>query len=186
MERLILSVLLLLSLTTKAQTILNGKGVYEIIKVEQYEDVNSEILYDRTLVALSDIKGSSSHSKFNIDVAEKTGGIIVYKGELFIGYRKVNIAGGYNYFADLTLKVRCKDGRVQYTITVPTITPYWDGNLNITDKIPLTEILPEYKYNGKLGYVKKGLLQFAPEIYKYVTVFLDDIIKHTKNNEDDF
>ena len=46
MERLILSVLLLLSLTTKAQTILNGKGVYEIIKVEQYEDVNSEILYD--------------------------------------------------------------------------------------------------------------------------------------------
>ena len=186
MERSILSLLLMLCLTTKAQTMLNEKGVYEVIKVEQYEDLNAEVLYDRTLVALSDIKGSSSHSKFNIDVAEKTGGIIVYKGELFIGYHKVNISGGYNYFADLTLKVRCKDGRVQYTITVPTMTPYWDGNLNINDNIPLTVIMPDYKYKGKLSLVKKGLLQYAPEIANCVSVFLDDIIKHTKNFADDF
>lgn len=186
MRKLLIAMFLLSCLTTKAQTSLNERGVYEIIKVEQYEEVNAEALYERTLVALSDIKGSSSHSKFNIDVAEKDGGIIVYKGELFVGYRKVNISGGYNYFADLTLKVRCKDGRIQYTVTVPTMTPYWDGNLSITDKVPLTDIIPDYKYKGKLSLVKKGLLQFAPDIADCVSIFVDDVIKHTRNYADDF
>ena len=69
---------------------------------------------------------------------------------------------------------------------MPTVTPYWDGNLTINDKIPLTVIMPDYKYKGKLSFVKKGLLQYTPEIANYVSGFVDEIIEHTKNYADDF
>lgn len=177
----------LMALMIQAQTELNEKGEYELKIVREYVGLNAGSLFDRTLVALSDIKGGCEYSKFNYDVKEKDGGIIVYKGKLFVGYRKVNISGGYDYMADCTLKVRLKDGKAQYTMTVPTMTVYWAGNPEITDQVPLSNLLPEYNYKGKLYYVKKGFLEFAPKVSLAVQRFIDELCDKTaKGADDDF
>ena len=183
-----MTLFLAVGFAAKAQTVLNESGNYEHKVVEQYEGVNASDLFDRTLVALSDMIGSSKHSKFNFDVKEKDGGIIVYKGLLFVGFRKVNISGGYNYFADCTLKVRMKDGKAQYIVTVPSMTLTWDKNSQITEQVPLKSIIPEYNYKARLYYIKKGCIQYAPEIATRVKSFVEDLVAKTKNitTEDDF
>ena len=118
---LLMIMMVIAIITAKAQTPLNENGVYELKVVQEYENINANNIYERTLLALSDVMGSNKHSKTNIDVQDKEGGILVFKGRYFIGYRKVNVSGGYFHYADLTLKVRCKDGKAQITITVPTI-----------------------------------------------------------------
>ena len=177
--------LLAMVMLTNAQTELNAVGEYELKVVKEYPGVNAGAIFDRTLVALSEIKGNSEFSKFNFDVKEKDGGVIVYKGTLFVGYHKANFSGGYDYLADVTIKIRIKEGKAQYTITIPTMTLYWRGHPEITDQVPLTDILPEVNYKGKLYYVKKGFAQFAPEISKVAIEFIDDVAKKTATAADD-
>lgn len=167
------------------QTELNENGIYEAKVVKEYEGVGMGVLFDRTLVALSEIKGGGEFSKFNFDVKEKDGGIIVYKGTLLVGYRKVNFSGGYEFLADLTLKIRLKDGKAQYTATVPTMTLTWQGHPEITDQMPLTDILPEVNYKGHLYYTKKGLQEFAPKIAPSVMAFIDRLAAKTAAVADD-
>lgn len=171
---------------TYAQTELNEAGEYELKVVREYSGMSAENIFDKTLVALSEIKGGSEFSKFNFDVKERDGGIIVYKGKLFLGYREVNISGGYDYLADVTLKIRIKEGKAQYTITIPTMTLYWRGNPNITDQIPLTNVIPEVNYKGKLYFVKKGLKQFGLKIAVASKECIDTIVKKTTTIDDDF
>ena len=109
---LLLFSMLMACLTINAQTVLNESGVYELKVVEQYDSVKASTLYENSLIALSDVVGSREKSKTNIDVAEKEAGIIVYKGELYLGFRKVNMMCGYETFANFTLKVRCKDSKI--------------------------------------------------------------------------
>ena len=168
-----------------AQTPLNDNGVYELKVVQEYENINANTLYERTLLALSDIMGSNKHSKTNIDVQDKEGGIIVFKGRYFIGYRKVNISGGYFHYADLTLKVRCKDGKVQYTITVPSLYIEWNDAGVSYETVPLTALLPEYNYKSKLYYVKKGLIEYSSSLDTSIQGFKDLIIQKTKDAADD-
>lgn len=187
MKKVLVTLVLLVSaMFVCAQTELNSAGEYELKVVKEYPGMTAGNIFDKTLIVLSDIKGGSEFSKFNFDVKEKDSGIIVYKGRLFIGYRKVNISGGYDYLADVTLKVRIKEGKAQYTITVPTMTLFWHGNPNITDQVPLTNVLPKVNYKGKLYYVKKGLTEFGPKIANTTKEYIDDIVNKTSTAEDDF
>lgn len=95
MKKLLFISLLLVGLTGQAQTTLNESGVYELKVVEQYDSTKAATLYEQSLVALSDVVGSRDKSKTNIDVAEKDAGMIVYKGELYLGFKKVNMMCGY-------------------------------------------------------------------------------------------
>lgn len=165
MKKIFLSLAMLIaSITLSAQTTLNESGVYELKVVELFDDVNASTLYDNSLVALSDVVGSYEKSKTNIDVAEKDAGVIVYKGELYLGFKKVNGLCGYETFANFTLKVRCKDGKVQYTITVPSLHMYWSCDMTTEEIVPLNEIIPSFTHKGRLYYLKNAAVEFTGTI----------------------
>lgn len=183
--RKLLFLLSFICLTANAQTTLNESGVYELKIVEEYDSTKASTLYEWSLMALSDVVGAREKSKTNIDVAEKDAGTIVYKGELYLGFRKVNFMCGYETCANFTLKVRCKDGKIQYTITVPSLTMYWSCNTNDHETIPLKEILPEYTHEGVLYYLKKGAVQFAGSLDEYMRALQKEIVAKTKLAADD-
>lgn len=186
MKKLFL-LLALVSLTSQAQTTLNEQGVYELKVVEQYDSINAQSLYEQSLVALSDIVGSRDKSKTNLDVAEKDAGMIVYKGELYLGFKKVNMMCGYDVCANFTLKARCKDGRAQYVLTVPSLTMYWSCNTLSNETIPLSEIIPEYTHKGRLNYLKKGAIEFADSLDTSMKSLQREIVHRTRSvAEDDF
>ena len=188
MKKVLLSFLMLLvGITINAQTSLNESGVYELKVVEQYDSIKASTLYENSLIALSDVVGSREKSKTNIDVAEKEAGMIVYKGELYLGFKKVNMMCGYETFANFTLKVRCKDGKVQYIVTVPSLTMYWSCNMVQYETIPLNEIIPEFTHKGRLYYLKKGAIQFAGTLDEDIKSLQKAIVNKTKKAAaDDF
>ena len=136
-------------------------------------------------MALSDLVGSKEKSKFNIDIQDKEAGTIVYKGGLYLGYRKTSIVGGHDVSADMTIKVRCKDGRVQYTYTIPTITIVITSAVGVTETVPLSELIPEYRYKARLTGVKKTAQQFGPLVEEEIKKLHQAIINKTKENEED-
>ena len=185
MKNVLLLVMLMVCFAINAQTVLNENGVYELLVVEQYDSVKATTLYENSLIALSDVVGSHEKSKTNIDVAEKEAGMIVYKGELYLGFRKVNMMCGYETFANFTLKVRCKDGKIQYTLTVPSLHMYWSCNVNDNEVIPLNEIIPEFTHKGRLYYLKKGAIQFAGTLDEDMKSLQKAIVAQTKKASDD-
>ena len=188
MKKVLLSMLMLIiGMTISAETTLNESGVYELKVVEVFDNINASTLYDNSLIALSDVVGSYEKSKTNIDVAEKDAGMIVYKGELYLGFKKVNNGCGYETFANFTLKVRCKDGKIQYTITVPSLHMYWSCDMNTEEIVPLNEIIPNFTHKGRLYYLKNPAVEFAATIENKMTLLQQSIVAKTKlTAEDDF
>lgn len=170
---------------TFAQTILNDDGVYELKIVEEYEGVSGTTLYERSLLALSDWAGSQKKSKTNIDVQDKEAGIVVYKCEHYMGFRKVNMLCGYEVFANMTLKVRCKDNKVQYTLMVPSLTLYWSCDMTAFETIPLREIIPEYIHKGRLKKMKNSSVEYAAQIDVVMKQIQKNLVKKTKDAEKD-
>ena len=66
----------LFNTTIIAQTQLNENGIYELKIVEQYENKNASVLYQQSLITLSDVCGNNK-SKINIDVTDKNANIII-------------------------------------------------------------------------------------------------------------
>ena len=187
MKRILLSMMLLAGLTATAQEItLNNNGVYERKEIVIVDSLKLSTLYTRSLEALSDWAGSQQRSKANIDVQDKDEGLVIYKGKLYLGYGKQNFMYGWDTFADFTLKVRCKDGRAQVSIIVPSLTYYWTGNDTETT-VPISEVLPIYKYEGKM-LIKKASLALAPKIPEEVNAFISIIANKIANGsaDDDF
>ena len=178
-------VMLIATIAIYAQTTLNESGVYELKVVELFDNINAANLYENSLVALSDVVGSHEKSKTNIDVAEKDAGIIVYKGELYLGFKKVNGMCGYETFATFTLKVRCKDGKVQYTITVPSLHMYWSCDMNTNEIVPLNEIVPKYTHKGRLYYLDKSAVEFSGKLDNEMKSLQQAIVAKTRVAVDD-
>ena len=179
--------LLMVTLATfvNAQDFVLNNGVYEMKIVENYNNISGQKLYEQSLMALSDLVGSKEKSKFNIDIQDKEAGTIVYKGGLYLGFRKINLMCGHDVNADMTIKVRCKDGRIQYTYTIPTITIYVTCAVGVTETIPLSELIPEYRYKARLNYVKKTAQQFGPLVEDEIKKLHQAIVNRTKQNEED-
>ena len=60
------------ALSLNAQTTLNESGVYELKVVENYDSVKASTLYERSLVALSDVVGSYEKSKPTLMLQKRT------------------------------------------------------------------------------------------------------------------
>lgn len=170
-----------------AQTQLNENGIYELKVVEQYENKNASVLYQQSLITLSDVCGNNK-SKINIDVADKNANIIIYKGEFYLGFKKVNTMYGYDVYAVFTLKIKCKDNKVQYIVTVPSLHMYWTAKIGGDEVVPLNEIIPEFTHKGKLYYLKKSAIKYAPTIDCNMKMLQKTIVDKTKTNitNDDF
>ena len=111
-------------------------------------DVSAQDLYVRALEVLSDIKGSNGKSSSQIDVQDKDAALVVYKGKIYEGFEYSSKFAGvvWDAYADFTLRIKCKDGKAQVTLTVPTMTFSFSGNPSI-QTISLKELVP-YTYKG--------------------------------------
>lgn len=135
-------------------------GAYENKEVREYPGVSAETLYIRALEALSDWAGTQSKSSINIDVQDKEEGLVVYKGQMYLG-----TSHSWNAFADFTLKIRCKDGKAQLSCHVPTLTiAYTDPQYpNVKESVPLGKIVPTYTYKHYYR-VKKTAIEYGPKV----------------------
>ena len=130
MKKIFLSLLMLMvGLVVNAQVpdvdsaaiIIKEKGVYEQKRVVIVDGTKASLLYRRAMEALSDWTGTEGRSKAGLDYCDKEEGIVTYKGEFYNGYREHSFGRQVPFYTDFTMKIRCKDGKAQITITVPTI-----------------------------------------------------------------
>jgi predicted DNA-binding protein len=103
-----------------AAIIIKEKGVYEQKRVVTVDGAKASTLYRRAMEALSDWTGTEGRSKAGLDYCYKDEGIVTYKGEFYNGYRQLAF-GQLPFYTDFTMKIRCKDGRAQITVIVPTM-----------------------------------------------------------------
>lgn len=107
---------------------LTDGGAYEKKEVVQVEGATASVLFSRAMEALSDWSGPDGKAKAGIDYHDKESGTVIYKGTFSLGFKNVFLGDGWNRYANFTLKTRCKDGRAQVTVTVPTITAVYTKN----------------------------------------------------------
>ena len=88
MKSLVTLLMVTLATFVNAQDFVLNNGVYEMKVVEHYNNTSGQKLYEQSLMALSDLVGSKEKSKFNIDIQDKEAGTIVFKGGLYLGFRK--------------------------------------------------------------------------------------------------
>ena len=182
MKKVLFFMMLLATVTARAQGEMKN-GIYETKTVREIENLTSEQLYVRTLEVLSDWAGSQNKSKANIDVQDKDGGIVVYKGSYYLGYRKQNLLYGWDTFADFTLKARSKDGKIQVSASVPSMTFKWDATAESFTE-PLSSFYPDYAYKGKV-LLKKPSTEFAPQIPTVFDTIVNQISDNIIQREDD-
>ena len=106
---------------------LTAGGSYERQTVVHVDGASDAVLFERAMIALSDWTGPDGKARAGIDYQNAETHTVIYKGSYSLGYRG-NIFGGWQRRADFQLKVRCKNGRAQVTLTVPTITATYSKN----------------------------------------------------------
>lgn len=150
-EKICLSlVMLMVEMVINAQSSSLTNGFYEKKVVVSVDSVKASTLYVRALEALSDWAGSNAKSKMGIDVQDKDEALVVYKGNVHLGFEYYSkfAGGGFDMYIDMTIKVKCKDGKAQVTATVPSLT--FISNLqHSVVVVPLEEIVPDFKYKGE-------------------------------------
>ena len=129
MKKLLLLFALFACVNAKAQDIkLTETGAYEKKEVVVGDSTKAIILFERAMIALSDWTGPDGKAKAGIDYQEKETGTVIYKGRYSLGFKNTFLGDGWNRYAEFSLKVRCKDGRAQVTVNVPTITAIHNKN----------------------------------------------------------
>ena len=86
----------------------------------EIEGVSKNTLFRRAMEALSDWTGPEGRSKAGIDYSDKEEGIVTYKGVYYNGYRKLMLSS-LPFYTDFTMKVRCKEGKAQIIVSVPSM-----------------------------------------------------------------
>lgn len=177
--------MLFVALTINAQVItLTDNGVYEQKEVVTIDSVKAITLYGRAMEALSDWTGPDGRSKAGIDYQDKESGTIIYKGNYYMGFRHVVLRAGWDMYADFTMKVRCKDGRAQITIIIPSITGKYSAN-NVERTVPLSEIVNTINEKGKK---KRPTHEYLPKIPEVAKTLIDAMKQRLILNgvDDDF
>ena len=182
MKKFLLSFFLLVGLSASGQVIeLTDNGVYEKKEVVNVDNVKSSELFGRAMEALSDWTGPDGRSKAGIDYQDKESGTIIYKGNYYMGFRHVVLRAGWDMYADFTMKVRCKDGRAQITVTIPSMTGKYSAN-NTERTVPLSEIVKTINEKGKK---KRPTHEFLPQIPETATTLINAMSQRLKKEEDD-
>lgn len=168
----------------EATAIVKEKGVLEQKSVVIVDGISKNTLYRRAMEALSDWTGTEGRSKAGIDYSDKEEGIVTYKGVYYNGYRKLMLSS-LPFYTDFTLKVRCKDGKAQITVTVPSMhTILDDGSKRVWSVREIIErqdnINPKKLEKAK----KKTNAISAREIINILLQSMESALK--KAEDDDF
>lgn len=145
MKRVFLFFALMVAMGASGQ-VLNSDGAYEVKEVVTDSTVSKNEFFGRAMEALSDWTGDDGKSKVGIDYSDKDAGTVIYKGDYYMGYYKTSLGGYIDYYLNFTLKVRCKDGKAQTTVSSSSVRNEVKGVTQRT--IPLREILEAHE-NGK-------------------------------------
>ncbi|MBQ7462121.1 MAG: DUF4468 domain-containing protein [Bacteroidaceae bacterium] len=181
------SLLLAFAFVAYAQEGTFTNGIYELKKVVSADTVKASRLYITALEVLSDWAGSNSKSKLGIDVQDKDEGLVVYKGNVHLGFEYYSkfAGGGFDVYVDMTIKVKCKDSKIQVTATVPSLTFISNLQHSVVE-VPLNEIVPTFAYKGQYR-IKKPSLTFGPEVIPTTDSIINMLCeKITKSAVDDF
>lgn len=188
MKKVLLSLVMLMAgIAINAQDNPLTNGIYEKKVVVKADSVKASTLYVRALEALSDWAGSNAKSKMGIDVQDKDEALVVYKGNVHLGFEYYSkFAGaGWDFYIDMTIKVKCKDGKAQVTATVPSLT-YISNLQHTVVVVPLYEILPSYAYKGDYK-IKKASQTFGPQVIPSTDQIVNMLCeKIAKKQDDDF
>lgn len=120
---------------------LTPSGSFERQTVVHVEGASALALFERAMIALSDWTGPDGKARAGIDYQNAETHTVIYKGSYSLGYRG-GLFGGWYRQADFQMKVRCKDGRAQVTLTVPTITATYSQK-NITQTHSVAKLVEE-------------------------------------------
>lgn len=101
-------------------------GSYEVKEVVVTDTASAQELYDRAMIAMS--KWSDGNVEKNLDYHDRDAGTMIYKGIHSLGFKNVFLGDGWERYMNYTLKVRCKDGKAQVTVTVPTLLFVYNKN----------------------------------------------------------
>lgn len=161
----------------------SGQDVFEKKEVITVDGVNANTLYLRALEGLSDWVGALDNSKLGIDVQDKDNGLVVYKGTFFLGYGKQNMMYGWNIYANLTVKIRCKDGRALISLTVPSAYYEWtaDGTNTV---VPIYELWPEVTYTGRY-MLKSASRKVMPSFGEKMDGIMNTLSQSLQKGSDD-
>lgn len=177
---------LLLALPMFAQDVkpLNDDGVYEIIEVVNVDGVNVENLYLRAIESLNNWGKSSGKSNSKIEVNDKESGLVIIKGRMWEGAKNAPFGVIWDAYSDFSARIKCKEGRAQITLMVPSMTLI-DNMKHNEHTVPLREIIP-YKHKSDYTY-KKTILKYTPQVY----TSMENLMKHIKEKlqnpgDDDF
>lgn len=179
-------VMLLSGLTAGAQDIaLNEDGEYEVKEVVTVDSVSAAVLYDRAMLALTEWTGPDGKATAGIDYQNQETHTVVYKGRFYAGNRKW-MTTTIERYANFMVKVRCKDGRAQVTVNVPTLTAT-AASLGRSQTWNLGEVIAEMdKTSGKRR-------ERGEEAVAYITGTADNIVSAMKaaltgsgDSDDDF
>ena len=175
------------TMTAGAQTYeLNEQGAYEKVTVVHVDStVTAAVLFDRAMTALSDWAGPDGKSRVNVDYQNQETHTIIYKGRYSLGFKNVFLGAGWNRYADFTLKVRCKDGRAQVTVNVPTMTAIHNSQ-HIEQQFTVREVVDALanssgKRQTRIKQLMEDMINTADGIIKAMAERLKN-----KASDDDF
>ena len=194
MKKVFLSLLMLMvGLVVNAQVpdidsaaiIIKEKGVYEQKRVVIVDGTKASSLYRRAMEALSDWTGTEGRSKAGLDYCDKEEGIVTYKGEFYNGYRQLPFGREVPFYTDFTMKIRCKDGRAQVTVIVPTMHAILRNGQKKTWTMREVIEQNEKASPGKVEKAKKKMHGLTTrEIVELLLTEMETVLK--KDPDDDF
>lgn len=133
---------------------------YKTQSIVNVPDADAQTLYKRSLEALSDWAGPEGNAQTHIDYSDKESATVIYKGICPLGFEPYLLAGWY-FYADFTLKIRCKDGRAQTTFTVSNIFTETAGQVHRKDTYPITDVVSRFDSanKGRQKRIAKALIK---------------------------
>jgi len=187
MKKLFLLFALIACVNVNAQDIqLTETGAYEKKEVVVVDSAKAIVLYERAMIALSDWTGPDGKAKAGIDYQEKETGTVIYKGRYSLGFKNTFLGDGWNRYAEFSLKVRCKDGRAQVTVTVPTVTAIYNRN-GMTRTNSVKVLLDAVKQSkGAKRERGENLIADITETADGLVVAMCERLKNGGANDDDF
>ena len=172
-------------MNVNAQNIqLNENNIYEKKVVEKVDSVVAGHLYLRALEALSDWVGVDGKSTYGIDHQDKESGTIIFKGKDYLGYRNFVPGAFWSVWSEFTLKIRCKDGRVQIVVSIPSLWLEYSANATVKTSVTLSEITPEFTF--KTYKCKKACLQYIEKVPESADRIIAVVAKKLHQEVDDF
>lgn len=157
---------------------------YERKEVVEVEGVSASVLYDRAMIALSEWTGSDGQSKIGIDYQNLETHTLIYKGTCHLSFKNVLLGAGWNRYLNFTLKVRCKDGKAQQTLSLGSVRGVYTDN-RAEKEVSMKEIV-----DNVAKTTNKKRLEFFTDVMETANGIMTNLADRLRgdgvSNDDDF